>query len=90
MIILHCRIFAVQGVESERCPSFSEALKHGEPVMVKNSNSIADGLAVAKVGTNSFNIVAPLIDKMVKSFNILHYTMRPSDSDTINAKISLC
>ncbi|XP_065202094.1 L-threonine ammonia-lyase isoform X2 [Planococcus citri] len=53
------------GVESDRCPSFSSALKAGKPVKVENKNSIADGLAVAEVGANAFNIAAPLIDKMI-------------------------
>ncbi|KAK6165469.1 hypothetical protein SNE40_022393 [Patella caerulea] len=53
------------GVESERCASFSSALKEGKPVYTKASSSLADGLAVPMVGVNAFITAKPLIDKMV-------------------------
>jgi len=53
------------GVESDKCPSFSEALKHNGPVAVECLNTLADGLAVPKVGYNAYATAAPLIDKMV-------------------------
>lgn len=34
-----------QGVESEKCPSFSKALERGEPTAVKIEPTLADGLA---------------------------------------------
>ncbi len=53
-------------MESEKVPGFSEALKNGKPVLVDAYPTLADGLAVAKVGDNAFQLAAPLIDKMVK------------------------
>lgn len=52
-------------MESERCASFSAALKAGKPVPVSNGPTIADGLAVPTVGYNAFVTAAPLVDKMV-------------------------
>jgi len=54
-----------QGVESERCASFSAAMKAGKPVPVPIQSTLADGLAVPMVGYNAFVTAAPLIDKMV-------------------------
>lgn len=34
----------LQGVESERCPSFSEALKAGKPVHAGAKPTLADGI----------------------------------------------
>lgn len=53
------------GVESDKCPSFSEAIRHGGPVLIESHSTLADGLAVPKVGYNAFATAAPLIDKMV-------------------------
>nr|XP_022319368.1 uncharacterized protein LOC111122100 isoform X2 [Crassostrea virginica] len=53
------------GVESERCASFSEALKAGKPVRTDVSSTIADGLAVPTVGVNAFVTAKDLVDKMV-------------------------
>lgn len=43
----------IYGVESERCPSFSIAMKQGRPKTITMQSSIADGLAVPKVGYNA-------------------------------------
>jgi len=41
---------SLQAVESEWCPSFTEAIKNGEPVLVhSNPATLADGLHVSKV-----------------------------------------
>lgn len=53
------------GAESERCASFSSALKAGKPVYTKADSTLADGLAVPKVGVNSLATAAPLVDKCV-------------------------
>ncbi|XP_075218615.1 serine racemase isoform X2 [Lycorma delicatula] len=53
------------GVESERCPSFSKAMKAGKPVHVPISSTLADGLAVPMVGYNAFATALPLIDEML-------------------------
>jgi len=55
----------VIGVESERCASFSAAMKNGSPTYIKAESTLADGLAVPTVGVNAFATAAPLIDKMV-------------------------
>ncbi|XP_013413601.1 uncharacterized protein LOC106175947 [Lingula anatina] len=55
----------VIGVESERCCSFSNALKAGKPIYTKASSTLADGLAVPTVGVNALATAAPLVDKMV-------------------------
>ncbi|XP_071439073.1 L-threonine ammonia-lyase [Hetaerina americana] len=55
----------VVGVESDRCPSFSNAVKAGKPIMTPIESTLADGLAVPMVGYNAFATAAPLIDKLV-------------------------
>ena len=55
----------VIGVESERCASFSSALKIGQPIYTKAESTLADGLAVPRVGINSLATAAPLVDKCV-------------------------
>lgn len=52
----------IYGVESERCASFSEALKAGKPTWTSASSSIADGLAVPLVGVNAFATARSLIE----------------------------
>ncbi|KAL3869379.1 hypothetical protein ACJMK2_042064 [Sinanodonta woodiana] len=53
------------GVESVRCASFTEAMKQGKPTYTPVQSSLADGLAVATVGVNSFATAKPLIDKIL-------------------------
>uniref|UniRef100_A0A0P4WHL5 L-serine deaminase n=1 Tax=Scylla olivacea TaxID=85551 RepID=A0A0P4WHL5_SCYOL len=55
----------VIGVESERCASFSGAMRAGKPVYVKAESTLADGLAVPKVGVNAFATACQLVDKVV-------------------------
>ncbi|KAI5726946.1 hypothetical protein M8J76_011655 [Diaphorina citri] len=55
----------IYGVESDRCASFSTAIKHGKPTPVSVQPTLADGLAVPLVGWNAFETAAPLIDKMI-------------------------
>lgn len=63
--------FSFQGVESDRCPSFSKALEQGKPTEVPIYSTLADGLAVPLVGYNAFATAAPLIDKMVPMYTFL-------------------
>ncbi|XP_064094075.1 uncharacterized protein LOC135206650 isoform X2 [Macrobrachium nipponense] len=56
----------VIGVESERCASFSEAMKAGRPVYVAAETTLADGLAVPLVGVNAFATASKLVDKVVQ------------------------
>lgn len=53
-------------VEPERAPSFTRALQAGEPVETPMQPTLADGLAVPKVGPNAFRIARPLIDRVVR------------------------
>lgn len=63
--ILIIIILWYQGVESDRVPSFSKAMEHGKPVTVDSKSTLADGLAVPRVGYNAFATAINLIDKMV-------------------------
>lgn len=53
------------GVESEKCASFSNAIKNGGPIFTPILSTLADGLAVPTAGYNAYATAAPLIDKMV-------------------------
>jgi len=55
----------VIGVESERCASFRAAMEAGQPVYTAAKSTLADGLAVPKVGINSLATAAPLVDKCI-------------------------
>ena len=39
-------------------------MKAGKPVYVKAESTLADGLAVPRVGVNAFATAAPLVDKV--------------------------
>lgn len=54
-----------QGVEPALCASFTGALEAGKPVDVPTSPTLADGLAVPRVGDNAFAIARNLVDKVV-------------------------
>lgn len=56
-------------MEPEKCASFVAAMKNGKPVSVPEEHTLADGLAVAKVGENAFRIASSLVDKMVVNGN---------------------
>jgi threonine dehydratase len=53
------------GVEPKRAASFSAAVAEGRPVEVNVRPTLADGLAVAKVGQNAFTIARDLVAKTV-------------------------
>lgn len=55
----------IVGVETENCPSFSNAIKNGSPIYTPCCPTLADGLAVPTVGYNAFATAKPLIDKMI-------------------------
>jgi len=55
----------IYGAESTKCPSFSAALKAGQPVYTKAGSTLADGLAVPTIGYNAYATAAPLIDRML-------------------------
>ena len=53
------------GVEPDGAASFAAALKAGKPVDVAIRPTLADGLAVAKVGAQAFATARPLVDRLV-------------------------
>jgi threonine dehydratase len=55
----------VVAVEPAAAPAYSAALAAGVPVTVPIRPTLADGLAVGRVGETSFHLAAPLIDKVV-------------------------
>lgn len=58
----HVRIVAV---EPAAAPAFSAALAAGHPVDVPIRPTLADGLAVGRVGATPFALAAPLVDRVV-------------------------
>lgn len=55
----------VIGVESEATASFTAALQAGEPVTIPRRSTLADGLAVLRVGANSFGLARERLDRVV-------------------------
>lgn len=53
------------GVESKATSSFSAALKKGRPVTIPRRSTLADGLAVLRVGDNAFPLARDHIDEVV-------------------------
>ena len=53
------------GVEPERAASLTAAMRAGQPVRVEMKPTLADGLAVAKVGENAFQIAREFVDKIL-------------------------
>ena len=53
------------GVQAERTASFDAALKAGAPTQIQLDPTLADGLAVPRVGDNAFVIARKLVDKTV-------------------------
>ena len=56
----------VIGVESMATASFTAALRAGKPVSIPRRPTLADGLAVFKVGLLSFSIARDLVDEVVR------------------------
>jgi threonine dehydratase len=54
------------GVEAERAASFDAALQAGAPIQIAIQRTLADGLAVPRVGDNAFAIARKLVDRTVK------------------------
>jgi threonine dehydratase len=55
----------VIAVQAESAPGFLAACRGGRPVPVSVRATLADGIAVARVGSTSFAIAAPLVDEVV-------------------------
>ncbi len=56
----------VIGVESVATASFTAALKARRPVAIPRRATLADGLAVLKVGANAFALARPRVDQVVR------------------------
>lgn len=56
---------AVYGVEAAAAPAWAAALAAGGPVSVTIQPTLADGLAVGRVGARAFALGVPLIDRVV-------------------------
>ncbi len=54
------------GVESVATASFTAALKAKRPVTIPRRATLADGLAVLKVGGNAFELARPRVDQVVR------------------------
>lgn len=54
------------GVESVATASFTAALKAKRPVTIPRRATLADGLAVLKVGGNAFELARPRLDRVVR------------------------
>jgi threonine dehydratase len=52
-------------VEADHVASFSAALRAGKPVRIDIQPTLADGLAIAEVGSNAFEIAASRVDGTV-------------------------
>ena len=53
------------GVEPENAASFVAAMQAGKPVRIQTRPTLADGLAVPRVGDRAFAVAMPLIDRVV-------------------------
>lgn len=55
----------IVAVQAERASSFGASTRAGEPVRVDVQPTLADGLAVPRVGDNAFTIARSRVDKLV-------------------------
>jgi threonine dehydratase len=55
----------IVAVEAENVASFSAALETSKPTKIAMRPTLADGLAIPKVGSNAFQIARPLVDLVV-------------------------
>jgi threonine dehydratase len=55
----------IVAVEAENVASFSAALEAGKPTKIAMRPTLADGLAIPRVGTNALQIARPLVDLTV-------------------------
>ena len=52
-------------VEAENVASFAAAVREGKPVRIQTHPTLADGLAIAQIGSNAFATAAPLVDRIL-------------------------
>ncbi len=60
------RSIRIVGVQAENAASFGPSLEAGEPVTIQTSPTIADGIAVARPGDLTFQMVQRYVDEIVK------------------------
>ena len=53
------------GVESRNSPGYHAALQAGQPVAVEPRPTLADGLSVGRIGTNSFALARRYVDRVI-------------------------
>src|SRR5690606_26498091 len=73
------RSIRVVGVQSEHAAAYVASLEAGEPVSIRSTPTIADGIAVGRPGDLNFPLVRDLVDDVVTV----------SDDDTSRALILL-
>ncbi|MGO2140367.1 MAG: threonine ammonia-lyase [Leucobacter sp.] len=61
----HGKPMRIIGVQAENAAPFPVSLEAGEPVTVKTSPTIADGIAVARPGARNFEAVREYVDEIV-------------------------
>lgn len=59
------RQIRIVGVQAENAASFGPSLEAGEPVTIQTSPTIADGIAVARPGDLTFQMVQRYVDEIV-------------------------
>ncbi len=59
------RTIRIIGVQAENTASFTPSLEAGEPVTITTGPTIADGIAVARPGDLTFQMVRELVDEIV-------------------------
>lgn len=53
------------GVEPQSFASYTAALEHGQPVAIEAQHTLADGLAVPRIGENAFALAKRYVDSVV-------------------------
>jgi len=56
----------IVGVEAAAAPSARASLARGEPVLIESHETIADGIAVKRVGDVTFPLIQSLVDEVVE------------------------
>ena len=53
------------GVEANSCPAMKISLQYGHPIQLESASSLADGIAVKRVGQLNFEIVKKYVNEVV-------------------------
>lgn len=53
------------GVEANSCPAMKISLQYGHPIQLESASSLADGIAVKRVGQMNFEIVKKYVNEVV-------------------------